>query len=94
MSNPNITHVTHTTDLFILIGSLDSQHGESGHHPANIGSSFLRYMYNDLHNHKPRDTIRENRLGKTKKSYITDILEAAQPKEGIKKNDKNLGRMR
>ena len=59
MSNPNVTHLgTQATELGVMFGrcSPDSQHGRSGCHPTNVGSSFFRYINYDVTNHNKRRT--------------------------------------
>ena len=54
MSNHNITQrETQATGLGVMIGrcSPDSQHGRPDHHPTNVGSSFFRYINDDVRNH-------------------------------------------
>ena len=54
MTNHNIAkRGTQATGLGVMIGrcSLDSQHGRSDRHPADVGCSLFRYMNDDVRNH-------------------------------------------
>ena len=54
MSNHNITkRGTQVTGLGVMIAkcSIDSQHGGSDRHPADVGSYLSRYMNDDIWNH-------------------------------------------
>ena len=87
-----IQHGTQTYCLGIMIGrcSLNSQHGGPDRYPVNVGCYNPRYTNNDLSD-QTTQTPTEKWTRKTTKMLFIVIL--ILTKEGIEKNDRNLGRI-
>ena len=107
MSNSNFTQRgTQDSDLGVMIGrcSLDSQHGRSDRHPANVGCSLFRYTNSDLWNHtnqrlKRKTLTREDnqlalhcyfRSNPTKRGYRKRMMEIWQELSNLQTTSQRL----
>ena len=84
MSNHNITQRgTLKTGLGVMIGrcSSDSQHVRTGRHPTNVGSSFFRYINDDVKYHNDQRPKRKTWAWEDTNMHYKAILGATLHKE-------------